>query len=91
MQVVVQSLFETLPAIATVAIIMLLFLLIFGILGVQLFAGRFAARAALAQIEPLTSVVVERARGGVWEVRGCGVGGIHLQPPPWTASCGVCW
>ena len=42
MKLVVNSLLRALPGVANVVLVMLLLMLIFGILGVQLFMGRFA-------------------------------------------------
>ena len=73
MKMVVNSLLRALPGVANVVLVMISLMLIFGILGVQLFMGRFAqcvvANGARTQLQ-----CEELARH-------------HLQPLEWQAHC----
>ena len=65
MKTVVQAIFNALPGVGNVAAVSLLFMLIFSILGVQLFGGRFG-RCTVAVGAASASRTACEAAGHVW-------------------------
>ena len=65
MKTVVHAMFNALPGVGNVAAVSLLFMLIFSILGVQLFGGRFG-RCTVAVGAASASRTACEAAGHVW-------------------------
>ena len=62
MRLVIALLLRTMPKVIDICAVSLLFLLIFAILGVQLFAGKFAS----CSLDGVTTLAACAAAGGVW-------------------------
>ena len=73
LRVIVDLFIKTLPSVMNVVLVVCLFLLVFGILGVQLFAGKFASCSSQdASIAAIATTDACVAAGGEWENPGTG-------------------